>query len=238
MRLLVVSDLHGNWPALEAVAREPHDAVVCLGDVVGYGPEPAACVRWLREERAISVQGNHDRALAKGVAPGCSADFLWLAEATSGIAARQLTPHEVHYLARLPEQRSETLDGISYLLLHATPDDPLYRYLRPDSDGWVEALSGVSSERVLVGHTHTPFDRTFGSVRVVNPGSLGQPKDGDPRASYAVIDSGRVRHGRAAYCVERTLKAYQGLGVDPSAVETLAELLRTGRKPAGGRRPA
>jgi predicted phosphodiesterase len=64
VRILVVSDVHGNWPALEAVAAVPHDAVVCLGDIVGYGPQPAECLRWLRGAGATMVQGNHDRSLA------------------------------------------------------------------------------------------------------------------------------------------------------------------------------
>jgi predicted phosphodiesterase len=75
VRTLVVSDLHGNWPALEAVAAVPHDAVVCLGDIVGYGPQPGECLRWLRASHASIVQGNHDRSVADGVPPRCRLDF-------------------------------------------------------------------------------------------------------------------------------------------------------------------
>lgn len=71
MRILVISDLHGNWAALEAVAAVPHDAVLCLGDIVGYGPQPAECLRWLRARGAHIVQGNHDRALADDLPPRC-----------------------------------------------------------------------------------------------------------------------------------------------------------------------
>ena len=95
MRVLVVSDIHGNWPALETVAAVPHDAVVCLGDIVGYGPQPGECLRWLRANGAEIVQGNHDRALADDVPPRCRPDFERLAAAAAGIARGQLSDEEI-----------------------------------------------------------------------------------------------------------------------------------------------
>jgi putative phosphoesterase len=235
VRTLVLSDIHGNWPALEAVAAVPHDSVLCLGDVVGYGPQPGECLRWLRASHASIVQGNHDRSVADGVPPRCRLDFEWLAAATQHIARRQLTDEETAFLRALPRTLDLVLDGRKVLLLHATPADPLYNYLGPDRDKWRTALARIEADLVLVGHTHLPFHFQFGDVHVLNPGSLGQPKDGDPRAAYAVIEDGAPKLARAAYPVERTIDALGEARLDPAAFGALSALLRTGR--AGGGEP-
>jgi len=234
LRVLVVSDIHGNWPALEAVAATPHDAVVCLGDIVGYGPDPGACLRWVRERGAHAVQGNHDRALADDVPPRCRADFEWLAAATVGIGRRQLSDEEMGFLRTLPRTRNVLLDGRRLVLLHATPADPLYSYLGPDREGWRPAVAGLEADMLLVGHTHLPFHFTFGGRQVLNPGSLGQPKDGDPRAAFALIEDGVARLERATYPVQRTIERLHASETSPAAVEALAELLRSGRAPRSG----
>ncbi|HXK09371.1 MAG TPA: metallophosphoesterase family protein [Vicinamibacteria bacterium] len=229
MRVLVVSDIHGNWPALHAVAAVPHDAVLCLGDVVGYGPQPAECLRWLRASGAVMVQGNHDRSVAEGVPPRCRPDFEWLADATRDVARRQLTEEETSFLRTLPPRREVSVDGRRLVLLHAAPADPLYGYLGPDADAWREAVASMPADLVLVGHTHLQFHLRLGSVDVVNPGSLGQPKDGDPRAAYAILEDGVPRLERSSYAVERTAEALAAAGVAPAALTALTALLRTGR---------
>lgn len=228
MRLLIVSDVHGNRAALDAVLREPHDAVVCLGDLVGYGPEPAACVRWARSAAAASVQGNHDRALADGAPPGCRPEFATLAAATAGIGHTRLTAEQVGWLGALPHWAFLEVEGVRCLLVHATPTDPLYRYLGPDAAAWERELVAVDAELVLVGHTHLPFVLPLGGRRVVNPGSVGMPKDGDPRAAYAVLERGRLELKRAAYPIDETLAAYRGSGVADWAVAAMGTLLQTG----------
>jgi putative phosphoesterase len=229
VRVLVVSDIHGNWPALEAVAAVPHDAVLCLGDVVGYGPQPAECLRWLRASGAEVVQGNHDRALAADVPPRCRPDFEWLAAAAAGIGRQQLDDVEKAFLRALPPMRSLTLDGKRVVMAHATPLDPLYSYLPPDPERWRQAVVGVDADILLVGHTHLPLDIRLDHLQVVNPGSVGQPKDGDPRAAYAVIEDGRLELARVAYPIERTVEGLEAAGVATPAREALAGLLRTGR---------
>ncbi len=232
MRTLVISDVHGNLAALEAVLAEPHDAVVCLGDLVGYGPEPAACVRRLRAEGAVVVQGNHDRAAADGAPPGCREQFRWLADAVAPLTRAQLAPEEAAYLGALPRWASPELEGGAYLCVHATPRDPLYRYVGPDPVEWERELAGASAEVLLVGHTHLQFDLAVGTRRVVNPGSVGQPKDGDPRAAYAVIEGGTVALRRVPYPIETTVRALRHAGLPAAAVAVLVALLRTGVAPA------
>jgi putative phosphoesterase len=229
VRVLVVSDIHGNWPALETVAAVPHDSVVCLGDIVGYGPRPGECLRWLRANGAEIVQGNHDRALADDVPPRCRTDFEWLAAAAAAIGRQQLDDEEKVFLRALPRTRRFVLDGQRVLMVHATPADPLYSYLAPDRELWRAAVSGIDADILLVGHTHLPFQLCVGGVDVLNPGSVGQPKDGDPRASYAVIEEGVPRLERLTYPIERTVAGLESAGVEAPACQALAALLRTGR---------
>jgi putative phosphoesterase len=229
MRVLLVSDVHGNLAALEAVAAEPHDAVICLGDLVGYGPEPAACVRWARDEGAIMVKGNHERALAEHAPPGCREHFLWLAEATAGLTASRMTAEEVRALDALPRWADFELDGRRCLCVHAAPSDPLYRYLGPDPAAWEAEVAGLDVDFVFVGHTHVQFMLDCAGTLVVNPGSVGQPKDGDPRAAYAVIENGTVALKRVSYAIERTVEGLRRASLPAAAVRALAAMLRTGR---------
>ena len=232
MRYLVTSDIHGNAAALDTVLGEPHDAVICLGDIVGYGPEPAACVHRLLEEPVLfAVLGNHDRALIDGSDPRCRSEFRWLAEATASIAQMQLGEAERSFLRSLPERMFANLDDTRALCVHATPSDVLYRYLGPDADAWRAELAGQPIDLALVGHTHRQSEFGVDSQRVVNPGSVGQPKDGDPRAGYAVVEDGRVELKRMAYSVETTIAALERCGMDQRASAVMSNLLRTGRVP-------
>ena len=233
MRILVVADLHGNLAALEAMLAEPHDALICLGDLVGFGPEPLACVRRIRSEARAVVQGNHDHAMAEQQrAPGGPEPFHSLAEATAPIARSELGAAELAYLGALPHWAFVDLDGMRYMLVHATPRDPLYQPLGPDPAAWMAEVEGVDADVVLVGHTHVPFDLHVGRKRVVNPGSVGFPMDGDWRAGYAVIDDGVTTLHRVPYPVERTIDALARTGVAEPAVADLSAWLRTGRVPA------
>jgi predicted phosphodiesterase len=231
LRTLVISDVHGNLAALEAVLAQPHDALVCLGDLVGYGPEPGACVRRIRAEAALVLQGNHDRALGEGVPPGCSPRFEWLARALDPVGRAQLDPEERAWLAGLPRTAVQEYDGRRCLLVHATPDEPLYRYLGLDARAWADEVAGLDVDAVLVGHTHVQFELRAAGRRVINPGSVGQPKDGDPQAACALLENGAVRFARVAYDVERTTAVLARTGADPAAVAALSDLLRTGRVP-------
>lgn len=243
-RLLVISDIHGNRAALDAVLAEPHDGIICLGDLVGYGPFPAACVERVRGEWGIVVQGNHDRGFADHVPFGSSARFRWIAEATAPSAERQLDADALTYLRDLPEWGISTIAGVSTLTVHATPDQPLYEYVGPDPNRWARELERTDTPLTLVGHTHIQFDLRVTtpsgmSRRVINPGSVGQPKDGDPRAAYAVIEpDGTIVLRRCEYDIEQTVSALRDSDVPAAAVDVLAALLRSGAVPEHTEAPA
>ena len=206
MRILVVSDIHGNRAALEAV-REPHDVCLCLGDVVDYGPEPAACVDWVRANAAHCVRGNHDHGVAHNVEVQGVSGFRYLTAATRPTTVKLLSNEQRRYLADLPTTVALTLGGKRFLLVHGTPRDPMDEYALATAENWQPLLAGVSADFVLVGHTHQLYSLDVNGVTVVNPGSVGLNRNNDPRATYAVIDDGRgfdpaaVRPGRLGMSV-------------------------------------
>jgi predicted phosphodiesterase/NTP pyrophosphatase (non-canonical NTP hydrolase) len=235
MKILLISDVHGNWAALQAVlAAEPEvDQILCLGDLVNYGPQPAECVAWAMQTLTSDwqVQGNHDRAVALEEGSRSSAAYQTLAVATQAASKQVLTAKMKQFLAGLQPLQRFQLDTAVCFACHAVPSDPLYLYL-PEASPitlWESELNWANHPDFLfVGHTHLPMKTRFRRTLVVNPGSLGQPKDGDPRAAYGVWNDGEVSLHRVAYDVEKTVGAYNGLGLQPHIIDTLAEVLRTG----------
>lgn len=214
MRIAVLSDIHANLPALDAVLQAVGDvdAIWHLGDVVGYGPDPDGVVDRLREIGAIGVRGNHDSAACGGP------EIEWFnPDARRAIewTRRAISPATEAWLAELPERRS--MDGC--LLVHGSPREPLWEYVT--SAGIARANLATFSEAIgLHGHTHMPVAWVEEDGRVdahgprrktelalnnrramLNPGSVGQPRDGDPDASFMILDpaAGEVSWHRVGY---------------------------------------
>jgi putative phosphoesterase len=229
VRVLVVSDIHGNIEALRAVAAaEPAvDRVLCLGDLVDYGPRPDAAVAWVRARACATVRGNHDHAVAFGVDCGASPEFHRLSVETRRRTVRLLDADALAFLRELPVRRSVVLDGRRLELLHAAPGDPLFQYLPSGRVAeWEAAAAGIDAELILVGHTHQPVILELDGKRLVNPGSVGLPHEGDPRACYAVIADGEPILKRVAYDVERTVADLEACGLPEDVVRSLASLYR------------
>jgi putative phosphoesterase len=233
MRILVISDLHANWPALEAVlAAESFDQAMVVGDLVAYGPNPAEVVDWVSRHASAAVEGNHDDALACGSDCRCSPASKPLAIATREVHKAMLTPEQIRFLGGLPQTRALDVSGRRFFAVHASPRSHLYRYtLTPTASErhLRNQLSGVRADYVLLGHTHFPMVRVSGEKTVINPGSVGQPRDGDPRASYAVIEDGVPTLRRVAYDVERAVGDLKRLPLDAAVTDRLSSILRNGR---------
>jgi len=229
VRVLVIADIHANRAALSAVAREPHDAVICLGDVVGFGAEPGACIAWVRAHANVVILGDYDRAAAGGPHAAESAAFGILAAATAPITASQLAPDDIGYLNSLPARAHVEFDGVRYMAVHGTPSNPWYGRLGPDAEEWTDEIRGLRTDVLLVGHTHAQFQIQAGAVRIISPGSVGQPRDKDPRAAYAVLEHGHVRLRRTDYAVCETVAALKLAGVDQAIVRASTALWTTGR---------
>ncbi|MBI1847360.1 MAG: metallophosphoesterase family protein [Candidatus Rokubacteria bacterium] len=186
MRILVISDIHANWPALEAiVAAEPYDRLMVGGDLVSYGPHPGEVVDFVRQHATLSVRGNHDEALAHRVDCRCAPASKPLAEATRAAHRTMLSVAQVAYLGTLPLSGLLEADGTKYFSVHASPHEHLYRYtLTPDApeDHLRAEIDGIDEDVIVLGHTHFPMIRRVDGRTLINPGSVGQPRDGDPRA--------------------------------------------------------
>lgn len=223
MRYLVLSDIHGNLKALEAVLEDapPGLPIWCLGDMVGYGPSPNECIELLQRYEHVCVVGNHDWAVMGKVDVD---DFNPDAKHSVQWTQDQLTQASLAYL----EQLALKQEYGEFTLVHGSPRDPIWEYLfRPGSA--CANFGDLNTPHALVGHTHVPCKFTLyeqngqpycemgrlvegapqplGSERMIfNPGSVGQPRDGDVRASYAVLDleAGTYEHRRVYYDIKRT----------------------------------
>ncbi|MDE2836966.1 MAG: metallophosphoesterase family protein [Chloroflexota bacterium] len=238
MRTLIVSDVHSNLTALDAViaqaeANGPVDGVWCLGDIVGYGPWPLETVRRLRSLEAVCIQGNHD---AGAIGRISLQTFNSAAREACLWNGAQLDEEAHAYLEGLPD----AVAVAGFTLVHGAPRDPLWEYLTGYADA-MDALARVDTRDVLVGHTHHQFafeagggaslpgpgglDVTRDGGRlVVNPGSVGQPRDHDPRAAYAVYDSetGVLSLRRAAYDIAATQRAMEQVGLPEPLISRLS----------------
>ena len=223
MHYALLADIHANLAAFTAVLddierRGGVEEFWCLGDIVGYGPDPSQCIELLRKYKHICVAGNHDLgAIGKldtaKFNPDAAFTCLW--------TAQQLSPEDIKYLGSLPS----VIEKDDFTLVHGSPREPIWEYLISKSSAQ-ENFTCFKTKFCLVGHSHMPFifrqdedgscsfiplSESIGQVlgksrMIVNPGGVGQPRDGDPRASYAIYDSdsGVVRLYRVVYDISAT----------------------------------
>jgi diadenosine tetraphosphatase ApaH/serine/threonine PP2A family protein phosphatase len=239
MRIAVLSDIHSNIVALDAVLSSigTIDALWHLGDTVGYGPEPDAVVGRLTELNAVGVRGNHDAAAAGGN------EIDWFntdARAAMEWTRKRITKGTRAWLEALPKIRTED----AFTLVHGSPRDPIWEYITSQPVARAN-LAALTTRYGLHGHTHIPicWREDDGRVEAVspgdgsslvlderavllNPGSVGQPRDGDPLASYMVIDTeaGRCTWSRVAY----DIAAVQAAMVDQRLPQRLSARLSYG----------
>jgi putative phosphoesterase len=228
MRILLVSDIHANRPALEAI-REEFDVCLFLGDLVDYGVEPAPCIDWVRRNASHAVRGNHDHGAAHRVYLQGGLGFRYLTTATRPLTIERLTEPDRRYIADLPTSAMATLGGKRFFLVHGTPRDPLDEFAPAEVDFWRRRLDGVDADFVCVGHTHVQYVLQLGKTTIINPGSVGLPRDGDPRAAYAIVTPAGVELKRVEYPIDEAIAAVEATDLNDQAKALLAEALRTGR---------
>ena len=229
MRIAIVSDIHSNLAAFQAVLRHaekqgPLDEVWSLGDIVGYGPQPGECLELLQEVATLSLAGNHDLAAISAIP---LRDFNPHAAAAARWTATRLLPEEQAYIQSL----SQVLVDGQFTLVHGSLRRPIWEYLVSE-DAALEHFQLQKTPFGLVGHSHLPLvarrDLSLAFLQdgdvivlnpdeplVLNPGSVGQPRDGDPRASYAVYDSAAATASfhRVAYDIPATQKLMREAGL-------------------------
>lgn len=248
MRYLILSDLHANWQALDAVLQDAtgrYTQILCLGDLVGYGGDPNAVVAWVRANCKLVVRGNHDKA-SSAVNPQELEWFNPVARQAAVWTYQSLTPDNLAFVKGLPEG---PLTAGGYQLVHGSPFDEDEYVLSADEAG--QAFGYLESRVAFFGHTHVQGGFIWNHSRVeiiprtplvsdrqvmeidpacaylINPGSVGQPRDGDPRAAYLTVDSeaGMVTFFRVAYDVAGAQERIREAGLPP----ILADRLSVGR---------
>ena len=234
MRTAIISDVHGNFPAfetfLEVIKGLGADRILCLGDIVGYNPWPNECVDIVRGGGIPCVMGNHDRVAsgldsAESFNQAAKEAILW----TRGV----ITEDNRRYLAALPE--TMVVDK-RYLLVHGSPRDPNeYIFTESSISGNIAFLKGEHKKSLcFFGHTHVvlavcedggrievlrdesiPIEKD--RIYLVNPGSIGQPRDGDPRAAFLIYDEGKqeIEFHRFPYDIDSVYEAVINAGIDP-----------------------
>ena len=229
MKLLVIGDLHANREALDAIS-DTVDAVVVLGDLVDYGPDPSEVVAWVRDRATFAVQGNHDHAVATGGPTGAGSAWADLAEESAAWTRDALDEADRAFLRALPTSLTFSFGGARFAAFHAAPSDPLYRYLPPETTEatWRAEVESVDANWLLLGHTHRPLLRQVGSLTVLNPGSAGQPRAGAPFATYAIWDDGDVFLPHRRYEVGRVARRIDATTLNDATKQRLIRTLRSG----------
>ncbi len=222
MRYAIISDIHANLAAFTAVLADIEhqggaEKVWCLGDVVGYGPDPHECIELLHQINHVCVAGNHDWAAIGKIS---TSEFNPDAALACQWTAQQLSSADVEYLEKLPL----VIEEGDFTLVHGSPREPIWEYLVTTGIA-EENFAYFKSQFFLVGHSHVPLVFSYGedgtsasrfstNVKlvlgknrlIINPGGVGQPRDGDPRASYAIYDSEArlIRLYRVPYDIRAT----------------------------------
>jgi len=223
MRYAIIADIHSNLAAFAAVLEEIKrqggvEELWCLGDIVGYGPDPHECIELLRQHKHVCVAGNHDLAAIGKLStskfnPDAAAACLW--------TAQQLTPKDIIYIENLPL----VLQKGDFTMVHGSPKEPIWEYLISVGSAR-QNFTCFRSRFCLVGHSHLPlvfksnedgdcsFSQFMPNVKlvlgksrlIINPGGVGQPRDGDPRASFAIYDNETesIRLYRVPYDINTT----------------------------------
>ena len=198
MRIAFISDIHSNILALLKVLKDIEtqqiDKTYCLGDLVGYGPYPNQVIDTIRYQRIPTVMGNYDEGV--GFIKGdCGCAYTTGEEKSNGQISidwttEHVTPDNKEFLRKLRREIRFELDGTRFLLVHGSPRR-INEYLfddRPESS-MRRVLKDIDADVMLCGHTHKPYHRVIDKIHVINDGSVGKPKDGDPRACYAIVDT-------------------------------------------------
>ena len=239
MRALILSDIHANLEALEAVfadaqVRGGFDVIWCLGDTVGYGPDPGACIDRIREFELVAVVGNHDCA-AVGLID--ASDFNDAALSAAKWTASQLDAGQRDFLTSLPMVFVQE----PFTLVHGSLRDPIVEYLL-DRNSAMGTLALLETRYCLVGHSHIPFlcrdaqgepeftdfpedeKIELGDARwIINPGGVGQPRDRDPRPSYAICDTSHamIERHRVTYDIAKTQEKMRAADLPAHLIDRL-----------------
>ena len=215
-RLAVISDVHSNLEALEAVLRETGELqTICLGDLVDYGANPNEVIELVRRRGIRTIMGNHDWAAVTGEVslfnPRAAMSSVW--------TRKQISVENFEFLRGLSAELRDSLAGTRAYFTHGSPDDKLWEYVDPRTHSALfgHYLAKLGVKMIGLGHTHIPYVWPEAGGIVFNPGSVGQPRDGNPKAAYALVEVVEVKVDvelrRVAYDVEKAASKIRRAGL-------------------------
>ncbi len=216
MQVAFISDVHSNLEALQAVLADiGAEPICCLGDLVGYGADPNAVVELLRKRDVTAVLGNHDYAALTGD----TGNFSTRAALAARWTKKMLAGENADFLKGLSRATTLELGAVRLYLTHGSPDDPLWEYVDPltHSQLFGHYLTKLGVRGIALGHTHIPYSWSGPEGSVFNPGSVGQPRDGNWKASYAMASTNEnglvIEHRRVEYDVEKAAEKIRTAGL-------------------------
>jgi len=221
-KIAIISDIHSNFEAFKNVLKKIKKLgikkIYCCGDIVGYGAEPNECVELIRKDKIISIMGNHDI--------GCvnlqdKELFNQWGRAAIEWSNKILNEENKGFLFNLPK----TLEAEGVYFVHGSPRDYLWEYVYPDDSAWSfrEFFNKIGKDVLVMGHTHVPFIRDFKGKLAINPGSVGQPRDGNAKASFCILDTVKKKAEikRIKYDVKKTADKIKKAGLPEFLAERL-----------------
>ncbi len=235
MRILIISDVHGNDVALRTILnKENYDEVWFLGDITDYGPSPEICIDMLKDLKPeIWITGNHDYANAFGVDCRCGEKTHELSVYTrENITQKRISKEDLKLLRSLPTAMEIELNGNHLYFVHGCPANPLYGYMFTFRRECMKNEIGreINATHLFYGHTHYPV-KGFEHLHFLNPGSVGQPRDGNPKASYAIYDTENeiFTLKRMSYDVLKTIEKLKALNLESKFEKFLISILKNGK---------
>jgi putative phosphoesterase len=214
-----ISDIHANLEALESVLEAVGEVeTYCLGDIVGYGASPNEVVSLIKTQGVACILGNHDQA----VLSGRIGDLGSTAAVAAAWTSRILSEESRSFLAGLPQELTVPVDQGMVYMTHGSPDDRLWEYVHPATHSYLFShyLSKLSARAIALGHTHVPFLAREEKGIVFNPGSVGQPRNGDSRASCALLtvngEKLELQHLAVPYDIDAAAEKIRSAGLPES----------------------
>ena len=214
MKLALISDIHGNLEALNSVLKEIKKRkiknIYCLGDIIDYGANSNECAEIIRKNKIPAIMGNHDftAVTLEGIE-----ELNPIAQKCCEVTNKLLTNYNKEFLLKLPE----TMKIENIFLVHGSPRDYLNEYVYPNTPNYeIKELFKIAKKQIIaMGHTHIPFIKKIGDKLAINPGSVGQPRDGNNKASFCVLDNKKLEAEvvRMGYDIRKAADKIGGIGM-------------------------
>ncbi|GBE07290.1 phosphodiesterase [bacterium BMS3Bbin11] len=224
MKVLILSDIHANYPALKSVLDKDgdYDLLLFLGDVVDYGPNPEECLDFIKNNADYCVRGNHDHAMGYNTDCHSMGSFREFSIETRRWHRTLLSDDDISFLRNMPLTNTLYIEGESCFMAHASPQGDMAKYLTVEE--MTKELKNILTKYVLVGHTHIQYQKKLADSLIINPGSVGLARDSS-KACYAVYENNIFTLKKVDYDTDKTISDLMESPVSQSCKDGLRKIL-------------